>query len=97
MRVIYALATDTPWGTEAQLPLFCLRNSRYFAGRPYRRLTARKRTPLGLAYWWCNVNYLESTLTEVPASVDSKALTEILNPLDATLMKNQGVGAVIVN
>ncbi len=35
---------------------------------------------------------LESTLTHHPASVDSKPLTLILNPLDATLTKNQGAG-----
>ena|SRR5467141_3627089 len=33
----------------------------------------------------------------MPASVDSKPLTEKLSPLDATLTKNQGVGPVIVN
>src|SRR5260370_13681387 len=33
----------------------------------------------------------------MPASVDSKPLTEKLSPLDATLTKNRGWGAVIVN
>jgi hypothetical protein len=36
---------------------------------------------------------LESTLIEMPASVDSKSLTGTLSPLDATLMKKQGEGA----
>src|SRR5260370_12885449 len=31
--------------------------------------------------------HLESTLTEVPASVDSKPLTQTLSPLDATLTR----------
>ncbi len=30
----------------------------------------------------------------MPASVDSKALTQGLSPLDATLMKNKGGGAL---
>ena len=34
----------------------------------------------------------------MPASVDSKSLTQNLSPLDATLTENQGVGGpVIVN
>jgi hypothetical protein len=33
---------------------------------------------------------LESTLMEIPTSVDSKPLTQSLNPLDATLAKNRG-------
>jgi hypothetical protein len=32
-----------------------------------------------------------------PAIVDSKPLTEIPNPLDATLTKNRGRGSVTVN
>jgi len=44
------------------------------------------------------LTYLESTLTSQPASVDSKPLTETLNPLDATLTQNPGGGGpVIVN
>ncbi len=35
---------------------------------------------------------LESTPTEIPASVDSKPLTQSLSPLDATLTDNQGEG-----
>jgi hypothetical protein len=34
------------------------------------------------------LTYLESTLTEIPTSVDSKALARNLSPLDATLTKN---------
>src|SRR5260370_23603744 len=34
--------------------------------------------------------YLESTLIEIPASVDSKPLTQSLSPLDTTLTENQG-------
>ena len=33
----------------------------------------------------------------MPASVDSKPLTQTLSPLDATLTKNLGGGAVMVN
>jgi hypothetical protein len=36
------------------------------------------------------LTHLESTLIEVRASVDSKALTGTLSPLDATLTKNIG-------
>lgn len=43
------------------------------------------------------LNYSESTLMGNHTSVDSKPLTESLNPLNATLTKNQGEGAVIVN
>jgi hypothetical protein len=32
-----------------------------------------------------------------PTSVDSKSLTQVPSPLDATLMKNRGRGPVIVN
>src|SRR6266704_6131776 len=40
-----------------------------------------------------NFNYpLESTLTQIPASVDSKPLTQTLSLLDATLTKNTGGG-----
>jgi hypothetical protein len=35
---------------------------------------------------------LESTPIEIPASVDSKPLTQSLSPLDATLTENQGEG-----
>jgi hypothetical protein len=34
---------------------------------------------------------------EMPVSVDSKPLTEMLSPLDATLTKNRGVGGIMVN
>ena len=44
-----------------------------------------------------SVTLLESTLVEVPASVDSKPLTCTVSPLDATLTKKLGEGAVIVN
>src|SRR5712692_2227568 len=38
------------------------------------------------------VTHLESTLIEMPASVDSKLLKQSLSPLDATLTENQGEG-----
>ena len=38
------------------------------------------------------VTYLESTLIETPASVDSKLLIQTLSPLDAILTKNPGGG-----
>src|SRR6266699_464872 len=37
---------------------------------------------------------LDATLIEMPASVDSKPLTQNLSPLDATLTENQGEGGV---
>src|SRR5579859_7365074 len=37
-----------------------------------------------------SVSPLESIITRVPANVDSKALTENLNPLEATLTKIRG-------
>ena len=46
---------------------------------------------LSLARWQnCPaLSYLESTLTQPPATVDSKPLTAMLSPLSATLTKNQ--------
>jgi hypothetical protein len=41
---------------------------------------------------WAHVSRLESTLARNLISVDSKRLTEKLNPLEATLTKNQGEG-----
>jgi hypothetical protein len=38
------------------------------------------------------LTYLESTLIKSSVSVANKELTGSLNPLDATLMKNRGVG-----
>jgi hypothetical protein len=38
---------------------------------------------------------LSATLTDMPLSVDSKRLTEKLNPLDATLTKNRGRGHIL--
>ena len=43
-------------------------------------------------FWW-NVSSLESTPTEASATIDSKPLTQTLNPLDATLTKNTGWGS----
>ncbi len=43
------------------------------------------RKPLGIL-----LTLLESTLAGVLVSVDSKGLTDILTPLDATLTKNPG-------
>jgi hypothetical protein len=43
------------------------------------------------------VTSLDATLTRPPVSVDSKPLTGTLSLLDATLTKNRGEGAVIVN
>src|SRR6266705_2625156 len=39
-----------------------------------------------------NTSPLDATLTEMPASVDSKQLKQSLSPLNATLTKNIGVG-----
>src|SRR5229473_3392210 len=39
---------------------------------------------------------LDATLIEMPASVDSKPLTQNLSPLDATLTENQGEGGSAV-
>src|SRR5713226_6892755 len=46
-----------------------------------------------LAQFWCNVSPLAATLIVPPVSVANKRLTAWLNPLDATLTKNRGVGA----
>ena len=44
------------------------------------------------------LTHLNATLTNHPASVDSKQLTTYLNPLESTLTKNRGGwGGVIVN
>ena len=40
----------------------------------------------------CPVSSLESTLIELPVSVDSKEFVESLSPLDATFTKNRGEG-----
>jgi len=40
-----------------------------------------------------SVNHLQSTLTRLPISVDSKRLTEKLGSLESTLTKNRGAGA----
>src|SRR6266446_1811619 len=53
--------------------------------QPSPEVTLRK--PLGVL-----LTLLESTLTRVLASVDSKGLADMLNPLDATLTKNRGEG-----
>ena len=45
-----------------------------------------------------DLSSLESTLIEIPASVDSKPLTQTSSPLDATLTKTTGGGGpVMVN
>ena len=56
------------------------------SARPSPEVTLRK--PLGVL-----LTLLESTLARVLASVDSKGLADMLNPLDATLTKNRGEGA----
>ncbi len=38
----------------------------------------------------CSVTHLKSTLVSCPLTVDSKGLTELLTPLDATLIKTRG-------
>ena len=43
------------------------------------------------------ISPLEATLTKPSASVHSKRLTEMLNPLECTLTKNLGGGGLIVN
>src|SRR5712664_1095423 len=40
---------------------------------------------------------LAATLMNLPASVANKGFTRFLNPLDATLTENRGVGGVLVN
>src|SRR6266850_77771 len=44
-----------------------------------------------------SITSLESTLTRMPASVDSKGLRRILTSLESTLTKNLGGGGVMVN
>src|SRR6266478_5652807 len=47
--------------------------------------------------WIASVSLLKSTLVDSRASVENKELTETLTPLESTLTKNRGEGAVIVN
>jgi len=48
--------------------------------------------PSHSAQSWFNLSSLAATLMSLPASVANKRLTENLNPLAATLTKNQGAG-----
>lgn len=61
------------------------------ASQPPAATTASTETRLRLAHL-SHVSPEESTLTSHPVSVDSKPLTETLNPLDATLTENRGRG-----
>src|SRR6266849_2592585 len=49
------------------------------------------------APFWCNASSLDATLPSALVCVASKGFREIITPLDATLTKNRGVGAVMVN
>src|SRR6266851_5229042 len=49
------------------------------------------------APFWCNASSLDATLPSALVCVANKGLREIVSPLDATLTKNRGVGAVMVN
>src|SRR6266852_3173897 len=49
------------------------------------------------APFWCSASPLDATLASTLVYVANKGLREIVSPLDATLTKNRGVGAVMVN
>src|SRR5260370_23061347 len=71
-------------------------------------IVRRHRRQLGRSAWYAylfafqplryrrSVTLLESTLVEMPASVDSKLLTQALSPLAATLTKNPGEGGQLL-
>ena len=40
------------------------------------------------------INPLDATLTSLPVSIDSKQLTQSLNPLNATFTENRGEGSI---
>src|SRR6266849_5852437 len=46
---------------------------------------------------WCSASPLDATLPGTLVCVASKGLRGIVSPLDATLTKNRGVGAIMVN
>src|SRR5260370_41604356 len=46
---------------------------------------------------WCSASPLDATLPGTLVCVASKGFREIVSPLDATLTKNRGVGAIMVN
>jgi hypothetical protein len=49
------------------------------------------------AQFWCGASPLDATLQGAPACVASKGLSCVVSSLDATLTKNTGGWAVMVN
>src|SRR6266481_6656366 len=70
-----------------------------FSFNHFRTLfTATKGVPsphFDFAQFSYSLNPLESTLIEVPATVDSKPLAQTLSLLDATLTRNRGWGPLV--
>jgi hypothetical protein len=67
-----------------------LRAHRLSKDRADGRTDSRKRKWFYSAQFWCNLNPLDATLMDLPASVANKRLTVRLSSLDATLTKRAG-------
>ena len=84
MLFFYVYTNPHPW------PLFCLPSA------PGVRSPSSRHAPVSHSKFQLLPNpaltRLSATLTNHPTSVASKALTENLTPLEATLTKNKGVG-----
>src|SRR5712692_8007538 len=61
-----------------------------------RRVVFMQRGTGRTARCTCRVSSLESTLVRCALSVHSKGLTELLTPLESTLMKKPGEGVLII-
>ena len=71
---------------------FCFYPFHSPAGDGHNRSNSGSQGSAGSAQFRCNVTLLDATLTRHLVSVASKGLTEMLSPLDATLMKTRGEG-----
>src|SRR5713226_1109039 len=76
-------ATSSPSSSSCLYPVHRSAHVAPTSSRPSRQVMSRK--PLGIP-----LTLLESTLVGVLVSVDSKGLTDMLTPLDATLTRNPG-------
>src|SRR6266849_5740731 len=67
-------------------------------GLPRALFAASPKTEVAFSapFWW-SASPLDATLPSTLVCVANKGLREIVSPLDATLAKNRGVGAVMVN
>src|SRR5713226_501750 len=84
-QAVHYRATSSPSSSSCLYPVHRLAHVAPTSSRPSRQVMSRK--PLGIL-----LTLLESTLAGVLVSVDSKGLTDMLTPLDATLTKNRGRG-----